>query len=374
MTIGIVTFYNSNNYGAMLQAYALQSYLEVRGHDVIFMKDENRADDPLWKPTPLWKFFSKRNLRPFGFGIRSTLFNSNREIAERRMLRNIVRPFVKKNLHVSTNTLSSGPLPLDLQRAAYIVGSDQVWHSVWKANRISEVFLTFAPAGSKRIAYAASFGGTDWTGEHRSIVSDLLQKFDAIGVREKFGVETVKRISNCHAEHVPDPTLLHRNDFYNNLAKQAGKDSCAKAFVFEYIFRPSAASLFHCKLSSVFKARFRSARCHPPNISNQPTVASWMKNMRDSAFVLTDSFHGTVFAILWHKPFIALTRSGNIGDGNERLVSLLSPLGLSNRMFSEYDEARVDAVLHEMIDWRHVDSIIDSWREHANNFFAKCGL
>jgi len=104
------------------------------------------------------------------------------------------------------------------------------------------------------------------------------------------------------------------------------------------------------------------------------TVPCWVNGERNCTFVLTDSFHGTVFALIFHKPFVALLKTGADKAQNERIVSLLTPLGLADRMFDAYDEARIDAVLRDGPDWGAVDRAIAGWRQRAAAFLNRFGL
>ena len=226
---------------------------------------------------------------------------------------------------------------------AVIVGSDQVWRPKY-SQPIEEAFLSFlGDADIKRIAYAASFGVDycEYTDEQRKRCSSLLKKFNAVSVRESSGVQLCQEYFDTKAIQVLDPTLLLSADDYRALIKK-GKTQPSKGNLLVYM-------LDRTKEKEAFVERIAQEKGLTPFWMSSDVdddtlpleqrikmpVEQWLRSFDDAEFVLTDSFHGCVFSIIFRKQFLAM---GNKERGLSRFQSLLALFSLQDRLILSPDE------------------------------------
>lgn len=374
MKIGIVTFYRVANYGAMLQAYALWKSLESNGHEVVFIQHPRVAPARI----SLLGCFISRHLQ----GVRNKL-----------------RSYVR---HSMTRFAESYPQTMrckawgDLVRVgrecdAFVVGSDQMWNPLWCANEyLPFVMLDFAAEGKRRLSYAVSFGEKDWrTDQNFAVASRLLKKFCAISVREKSGLDVVFKLSGrTDAECLVDPTLLHESAFYQSLLTgpfHEGAPYIFRYFLDEWSDSSEEGNAVKCVqdglgISKVVTDRMAvlgplAPLCRKLGVEGKVTVSEWLARIANADFVVTNSFHGAVFAILFHKPFVALLLKGRLSGMNERAMSLLRQLRLEERMMFADDLASISKVLKRPIAWDEIDLRLSDLRVSALQFIhCHCGV
>lgn len=254
-----------------------------------------------------------------------------------------------------------------------ITGSDQVWNPKWlsQLNGLFDFcFLTFADPKTRRISYAASFGHADKTTmkeEWQKIVSEKLKDMDAISVREQSGVSLVRELcGRDDAVQVIDPTLLLEKVYYEGLAGQSIKRS---PYLFSYMLHgleQEAAEV--CKnLSGALHINTLKCDAQKTEIHSGytlPATTDWLRDIRDAGFVVTNSFHGVVFCLIFHTPFVVLLIEGEISPMNSRIIDLLMPVGLTHRIL-RHKNAVIQGIYDEKIDWNKVDNKIALMREKA---------
>lgn len=362
MRIGIVTFYHVANYGAMLQAYALWHYLERRGHAVEFL-DIIRCN---MRRMPLLRCFWARHITDIPVRLKQYIEYSITSFAEK---------FPQTRRFADFNDLKNNCPKYD----AIVVGSDQMWNPTWCAqSSIPFVFLEFSPVGCKRISYAASFAVKSWFHEgSRAIVGRLLNEFEGISVRETSGVEIVKSLSGREAMVMPDPTLLWNSNFYDGLCNN--ESIATHPYVFKYFLEWTDGALEEECVSAIRKNLNiqieRSDRDDKRSIlyfRRKISVKSWLKRIAASSFVVTNSFHGTVFSILFRRPFVTVLLRGRMAGMNERVYTLLSALGLEDRMVDSVEGAKCCA--KRPIDWSQVNEKINLLRSSADSYWSDLGL
>ena len=260
---------------------------------------------------------------------------------------------------------------------AIVVGSDQVWRATM--SDIPTYFLSFTKAiNVKRIAYAASFGTDDlneYSKMDMKIASESIKLFDAVSVREKSGVHLCRDYFKMDAVHVLDPTMLLSKDDYLELIEEEDKP-CSENILLTYVLDRTqekndiiqrvgeALHLTSCENGAVkyFSNVVES------NVSEciYPSVSRWVAGFRDAQFVVTDSFHGTVFSIIFNKPFVAILNSKR---GSSRFISLLSVLGLENRLISTTNDLLEEHL--KPIDYTEVNKILNDWRYLSISFMER---
>ena len=254
----------------------------------------------------------------------------------------------------------------------YIVGSDQVWRPAY--NNLNNTYLSFAERWNvKRIAYAASFGTDEkeYSTEQIVMCTPLIQRFDAVSVREDSGVTLCKEYFGVQAQHVLDPTLLLDKEDYIKLVEEKGFGP-SKGNLFVYLLDENEEKMALVNRVAKgnnlapFFVKVKSDNIYAPVEDRiQPHVEKWLRAFMDAKFVITDSFHGCVFSILFNKPFIAI---GNSDRGLARFNSLLRMFDLEDRLV--LDVRKQENILDTSIDWGKVNQILVCQRELAYSFIT----
>lgn len=356
--IGLVNYYYSNNnYGAVLQAYALQEILTGMGHNVEIIDFRN----------------SPR--RPDKFLREVKLINSPNNSFEQ---------FRKKYLKLSKQRYY-WPIQLQLAKFNYdvvIVGSDQMWRADFNISKSivaphTIFYLSFLPCNIKRLAYAISFGVDFWnTGRfkkyHNKVISEV-QKFYAVSVREKQGIKICADNFGLNVPLVLDPTLLVDKSVFENIVSSVEQYSSLNHIVYYQLDNSNkefAKSLQHLseQLNIKTKDIYRKSIKETINEFEYFTVEEWLEGIKNSALVVTDSFHCVCFSIIFRKPFIFFA---NINKGLSRIESLLSIFEISNRIYTSFDNIVSDKRWEEPIEYSLVDKKLETLKSVSKNFFLE---
>lgn len=353
--IGILTYHSGFNYGACLQAYALQTTLKKMGFDTeiinfeterfvtsreMFSKHPRRVKEVIKNITrlPYWKSLHERE-RLFNGFTKNILQATPRFYTEQEVIKNIDK------------------------YDCIICGSDQIWNLSKKdAPAANLLFYLNFPKKQRRISYAASFGG--WVKEaplYLDTILPWLKEFDAISVREKSGVEFIQSLGlNC--ELVLDPTILLDKEDYDPICK-------------ERLLKEKYIAMFGWNTNSdlVKAAKIVSERLKLPvyNIVPPPRKlfsriprkldigpCEFLSMIKNAEFVVTNSFHGTAFATTFEKPYVSIVS----GKADTRMYSLLGQLGLLNHLVRVKD-LNVESLLN--VDYNEVQRRKDELRQSS---------
>ncbi|MBR2770118.1 MAG: polysaccharide pyruvyl transferase family protein [Solobacterium sp.] len=322
--IGLVTKIGKN-YGAVLQAYALKKLLESAGNPVEVIQYRNPANlatDRIFL-TPLRKGVVRYNLRRLRhiLPLRKSI---DKFIDFRNRYLNMTR------LYVDEESLRRNPPEEDI----YVVGSDQVWNPGIVFS--SANFLDFGREDAGRFSYAASFGKNRLSEEYAPKVKNYLSRFDGISVREESGVEILKELGIA-AKFVLDPTLMLSEDQWSEIEQKPKNLPSGKLIVCYFLHLNDAAIAAVKKLKketglpavNISAEVFNPAFCDQERWDLGPREFVWL--MHHAEYVVTSSFHGTAFSLLFQKRF--LTVSVHKDDG--RLVSLLKVAGCEDHLLKE---------------------------------------
>lgn len=342
MKIGILTLPLHTNYGGILQAYALQTVVERMGHFAEILNCSQIKKIPAKWPL----VFGKRIVKKYILGRKIVVFSEK--------LHNKFYPELSKNTQrfissrIRQRMLSSLSEINENDYDVIIVGSDQIWNPdcfrpMWGCS-MDMAFLKFAETWNvKRIAYAASFGKNMWSFSQTETVlcKELVKKFSNLSVRENDGVELCRRYLDAWAEMVPDPTLLlSRNDYINLFRMTEVKKS--EGSLLCYILDDSVEKdglinvIANEKKLLPFRVNSKiEDECAPIAERVQPPVEQWLRGFYDAEFVVTDSFHACVFAIIFKKPFIVY---GNLSRGLSRFKSLLAQFEIEDNLITSLDD------------------------------------
>lgn len=327
--IGIITFHWATNYGAVLQAYALQQYLKTIGCDPFIINFK-----PLKYDFSLIKVIKTKSLMKIGYNIYNLLKESK------------LKTFRKSYLNLSTRFYNDAELVEKYPAAeVYITGSDQVWNPYFleyggdRDTPSSAYFLSFLPSTYTKVAYAASFGTDQYSSILLKHIHSYLDSFNAISVREKTGLNILSQL-NHEGTLVCDPTLLLADtDKYIELANlNIPSIDCFIYFLRDYkrVLEKKALNIFCDKRVK---------------ISRKESINDWLGYISKSKIVVTNSYHGLIFSIIFRKEFLVYLDSDS--SMNDRFYTLLSYLSLNNRIINSIDE-NVNSILKENIDWDQV--------------------
>lgn len=366
MKIGILTLPLHTNYGGILQAYALQTVLERMGHEVIIYQKEITFKLPMWK----YPFaYGKRILKKCFVDKRISILAEQKKKKDIPIVRKYVNQFIERYIHVQ-NINDIREINLS-EIDAIVVGSDQIWRPLyvqrlWKA-KIQDVFLQpFTDWCGIRMSYAASFGVDTWEYTKRETrdCSILLKKFDAISVREDKAVELCNKYLKDNPVQVLDPTLLLNAKDYIALIPKQNLNNRSRV-LYCYLLDESAEKLNlinRIAAERKFKIEKKNImvynECIPVEEQIAPSVETWLQGFYEADFVVTDSFHGCVFSIIFKKPFVAIA---NKKRGMARFTSLLKMFGLENHLIvdaqgysSNYSYNISDDSISEYGKWQKV--------------------
>lgn len=360
MKIGILTQPLYCNYGGILQCYALQTILQRMGHETIILQREfNRKHNILDACVYYAKHFVKLTL-----GKKSS-WHYYVDSQKRDYIAQNTYKFIEKNINPRTNhCYSTKELKKEVEKQklnAIIVGSDQVWRPDYSPC-ISNYFLDFLEGNCsiKKISYAASFGKDQWTLSEKKTVKlrKLLKEFNSVSVREKSAIKLCKDVFHVEATQVIDPTLLLDSKDYQALV---APNKTNRGNLFCYIIDKNKKKREIINFLSK-KNNYKPFESMPllsdtkDNLYKDidkcvyPPIEDWISAFSEADMVLTDSFHGTVFSIIFNKPFWVI---GNKGRGMARFESLLSLFNLNCRLISESNLMNIDFT--KQIDWETVN-------------------
>lgn len=367
MQIGILTLPMNRNYGGNLQAYALMRKLRDLGHHPVLVNRRHGAKDAgpdamdaaRNAETPL---FSDR------IGLGQNVPN---------------RIFVEKHLTpISRLFDSSAALAAEVDRynfGAVIVGSDQVWRPKYARSLLGDFFLGFlsnSRKNTRKISYAASFGSEhdEYGPADKAMAAPLLQSFDAVSVREDSAVELCRDMFGVDARHVLDPTLLLTRDDYSELLSEEQRTDKG-GYMLAYVLdaTPDKVDVID-RISSALSVEPRTTSGLPFTADDplrskggDKSVEGWLAAFRNADFVVTDSFHGVAFSLIFNRPFVAY---GNAERGLARFQSLLRAVGLEDRLIIASEGSDAEALL-QPIDWPAVNWRLDALRSRSLQFLVE---
>lgn len=383
MKIGILTQSISNNYGGILQNYALQTILIRMGHEVETLNWDsyrcNHENETIVRNiVQIIKTFVSRH---FFRRTRNYYWNQRKffyQLSTNNQL--FIQQHTKQSEWLWGKTQFRN-YTIKKHFDALIVGSDQVWRPLYNKNgMLYRMFLDFSYGlNIKRIAYAASFGVDFW--EYNSMqtikCSKLLQNFDAISTREPSGVKLCQQYFNIsNVEWVLDPTLLLNQDDYNSLFQKKYKNSSGRLLT-TYILDNSKEKqqLIHgiVKCKKLHVAEFIPQYCNlgtvtPTTINNYkpPSIIKWLQAFHDADYVICDSFHGTALSIIFNKPFIAIA---NRNRGYGRFTSLLKLFDLEANLVDEsIPISHAIEIINNPINWEKINDKRQMLKQQSLHF------
>lgn len=346
--IGIITVSRTNNFGAELQAYALQKKLQLMGYDAEIIdylyykhKDYKRTAEA----KPLVEFSRKDRMKQYLlYGIVTPLLENIVSAVYKKIKNRLgnFESFHKNNVRFSSQYRSL----TELNNAShsydvFIVGSDQVWNPI-TGTSLSPYFLEFAPKDKLKMSYASSFGVSSIDVKYHEAYKHYFSNLESIAVREEDGVALVKQISGREAKRVLDPTLLlTKNEWCRVIDKP---QALPEKYVLIYMLHDTNTIInwaYHLKqkygLQIVMICKRAFANKKYPDIINIEDAgpSQFIELFSKASFVVTNSFHGTAFSVNFNVPFVTVLKKGKAN--NSRMLNFLSLVGLEKRIVFEED-------------------------------------
>ena len=367
MNVGILTFHNAHNYGAVLQAYALRTKLRKMGHEAHIINYRNESVENVYpKKLKLYRNYIGR--RDIVFPWRwNELFG---KLAVRRQMREAwKRRHDGFNDFINT-VLLEGKLDkvtindlVNMDIDFFICGSDQIWTSNLSGGLDPVYFLDFKTQ-AKKISYAASRKTEDIPAKEQSYFIRCLAELDCISVREKNLSKTLSLLCKKQIDVTVDPTLLLNSDEYNQISSEPNEK---EKYVFMYALQADkilrecaqhAANRLGVKLIELYT---RLPAGHGKrNCLADISPSEFLSYYKNAEYIFSHSFHGTIFAIIFQKNFYS------VYEKDSRKDNLLDILELQSRHIYSIAEVDVDA----SVDYVSVNRLIDSYREYSINFLS----
>lgn len=345
--IGVITFHDYDNYGAVLQSYALQEYIKrLGGQPEIIDYNCEYISNP----------FQLKRLK--NKGIFNYIYGAIGYICylPRRWKFNAFRKRMTYSERVNSKTISK----MDGKYDTFIAGSDQIW-DYHLTDFDKTYFLDFVTKG-KKCSYAASIGEHLPDEKYRGEYTELLKDFDRILMRESYGADVVEELTGKKPDCTCDPTLLLTGEEWEKLmAKSSNKKDYI--LVYQLGINPSFVS---------FVKRLKKKTGLPVVYVPFPLVGmlackpkigigpeEWIRLFRDAKYVVTDSFHGAVFSILFHRTFFVRVDGHHV---NKRVQEFLTRLKMTDRIISD---DLSDEMLTKQADYSFADKELQAIREDS---------
>ena len=378
MKIGIMTFWWSNdNYGQLLQCYALQKYLREKGHDVFIIR---------YKPT--WKIRTKDKIlyvlrHPVKTFCKITRKLTKKDISpetkfaiKKRNFDEFRTEYIKfsDRIYTSYKELIEYPPHADM----YIAGSDQIWNykTTYNKSDIDAYFLNFAEKGTLKYSFAASFGRNTLSDEVKKTMLPLLKGFDYVTVRENSGISICKEMG-IDANIVCDPTLLLEKNQYLQLCNKV--KTLEKKYVFLYMLSNTCIFSVHklkewCtenNLELVYvtgNTGWKKSNFDDEGIvKSYLSIPEWITYLSNAEYVITNSFHCSVFSLIFERRIAFVSLSGELKSTNDRISSLFENLKIEKNEIISNDFEKLKSLKVQKINSELIEEskrILDSFGEN----------
>lgn len=359
MRIGILTYHISNNFGAVLQAYALYKAISLLDAEVEVIDYRNQKMQELFDATYSFKGKSGIELLKHIITLSTKIREKNRFI---QFISDNIR--LSKERCIDTESLIAKESDYD----RILCGSDQIWNMDINGND-ANYFLAFCNKSEKKAAYAPSFGkeSTDLDRNEKIHFKELLSQFRFLSVREVQGQNIIWDLINIKPPVVLDPTMLLSKDEWR---KFIGGNTINFPYILVYTLGESNIDKFALNLAKnkgirVLKIRGSLKDVINPNFCPVRGIGpgEWIKLFLNATYVCTNSFHGIAFSINFNKPFFAELRLPP-SKLNSRIENILDLFELRSQLIIDGRNENIDTP----IDWEKVNRKLDEEREKSLNY------
>lgn len=356
MKVGILTFHTATNYGAVLQCYALQTALEKCGYTVEVINYQNDFFRRFYSPF----YMEKKNLRKFAYMLYA--YNSKRKRNES------FKEFRNQYLHLSQSYTPKDIENADTNYDAIIVGSDQVWNL--DLTKDDQTYLLNFVQKAKRFSYAASFGKDSLQEALKPVYEKELSQYKYITVRESSGISIVEELCSVNTTLVPDPTLLLSSNEWDKIAslKECPKEKYICVYKINVSQCYEAAQQLSKKTGYPVVVLKPDKTC-PSSFSKKEFASpeEFVGLIKNAEYVVTDSFHGTAFSIIYKKKFFSfLDRRAN--NKNNRIIDILTRFDLIERIVDDKTE---EISIETINNYEEIEGQMSNERKRAFDYLNK---
>ena len=366
MKIGGITWWR-NNYGSILQAYALQQYLNKQNN--IQYEIINQYGKKILSYDNFWHKIKK-------IGLKETFKRAIWKIGFKPLrYRNFnLQNFIDKEMKIS-NKIYNEEIIFEANNIydGFICGSDQIWNPYLVDDK-EMYWLSFARKDKIKIAYAPSIGVDFLDKKQRQEIESYLLDFTAVSCRENTGTDLLNSIINRCCTTVLDPTLLVNKELWDNISKERIME---EEYVFAYFLRGTKeqrkivekfGKIHKLKVVSIPFVELEHKVWYDIKFGDErvwdAAPNDFVNLIRYAKYVFTDSFHSTVFSCIYHVPFFVFPKIG-LAQMN-RIVCLQEMLKIKSRVVNSYDD--LECVFKEQINWENVENIVDGCRKKSQKY------
>lgn len=365
MKVALMSFHNAANYGASMQAYALERYLLDNGIDCEYINYVNETRRHMYSMSFL--IMDSLRKKKFGAAVKYAVGSPFLNLRKVRF-----NHFYKKNLKQTKKVYRTSQDASELNNLYdyFIIGSDQVWALENNGGDMA-FLLDFVADDRKKISYSSSFGLAKIEDGYKEKYAKCLKGFHSLAVRETVGQRIVKELTGRDAELVVDPVFLLSKQQWEGIMPPRKRN---EKYVFSYTntdrqildFLSTGYSMgdrkhyilsSHTRPADFINNKVRVKYCMPPQ--------EFLRVIYDADLVVTASFHCMALSILFNKPFVVLLMGDKGKD--ERLVGLLTQLGLIGRIWTP--SMTVDDI-ENPIDYKQVNKKIDDLRKKSVDYLS----
>ena len=370
--IAIVAPYKEYNYGTVLQAYALQLLLESEGIDARYLQYSAVVPPPLWK-----KVLNKATVFYIKLRPKETIVKNNGlddfsffKLPQFLPFVNGYKEFIDKKMKLSKRLYTPSSLSKCEEFDAFMVGSDQTWGEA-RYLPDSPYFLDGIDEKYPKLSYAPSIGTTHISDTYLSVLTEKLSKFQALSCREKTNCELLSSKLGREVSYVLDPTFMLSAKEWGDMASMPSEPIESKQFILCYILgEKQSISDYAEKLGIEKGLPIYYIVTRPLYLQKKhhlfATPESFLWLIKNAAYVITDSFHGSILSINFNTQFYSFTkREGSNSVDNDRILEILSTLNIANR----YKDG--STTFEQDIDFREVNPIVDHYREESLSYLRK---
>jgi hypothetical protein len=371
MQVGLLTYHFVDNFGAVMQAYALRQWFRDRGVPAEFIDyrpsyvEQGGPFDRPWNPS-LWR----KNATILYMKLRSL----HRQLCVNRSQAESFEAFRRVYLGVDGRALSGATAISDVvgKYDMLVCGSDQIWNPSIQRGLDPVYFLEIPGAErARKVAYAPSFGRPSIEPEYLPKLKRLVHGLSAVSVRETSGLDVLEAagLSRTLARVVPDPTILH-----GRFDALVGRQSDGNADVFCYALRTDepirgvAEQVALLSGGRLISARNSHQRWRDIGEGVAPGPVQWLEMLAGAQTVVSNSFHGVALSILLNKHFIAVSLPGKRTAMNARVSHLLGQAELSHRIVASAESTSVRRLFEQPIDWGPVNARLAEMRAVAEGY------
>lgn len=370
MKIGIITFHRAENYGSVLQAYALNHYIRM----ILPEAEVEEVDYESEVQHGLYRIFTKPKSILGLARFVHTLCNYKALACKKKKFIDFIDKYIPLSSSIHGDITESELIDYATKYDILICGSDQIWN-MRCADSNEFYFLSFATGKTKKVAYAPSLGLSNFNKDEEKLLKTRLSSFDYLSTRESTGAQIISRLVNKNVEVVCDPVLLFSAVQWRQLASSVSP--IKERYILCYFIGDISGMRQYVKrvkqeigISKVIVI-IKNLRDIKSMYSTQFDAGpiDFLNLMEHASYVITDSFHATCFSLLFHTKFWVFVESNSMSKPNSRIYNILKIANCQDRILTDETMNQVD--VDAEIDFSVSDSNIESYSLYSKKYLDK---